>query len=207
MKRNETVTNIINNKNELNKLNDMLDKLNYYISINNDEEKAEEYAEYKMQLMDLIENNKNLLNENKEEVKIYLSKIAYVIQKLANEIEMNKQLKKEADKRIKSLENSINFLKFNMIDTGRIIGLFENYESVRLGSFNARINSAASLHIKDRYLIKDEYKKETVTITIDNKKIKEALENGQAVEGAELVHNLVITGGKIKNEEADNEEN
>lgn len=203
MNRNETVTNIINNKNELNKLNDMLDRLNYYISINNDEEKAEEYAEYKMQLMDLIENNKNLLNENKEEVKIYLSKIAYVIQKLANEIEMNKQLKKEADKRIKSLENSINFLKFNMIDTGRIIGLFENYESVRLGSFNARINSAPSLHIKDRYLIEDEYKKETVTITIDNKKIKEVLENGQTVEGAELIHNLVITGGKIKNEEAE----
>ena len=197
----------IKDKHKLKELEDMLNKLNYFISATEDIEKLEEYNEYKAELTEKINSMKDDLKEDSEEVKKYLSKLAYIVQRLNNEIEMNREIKKEADKRIKNIEKSISFLKSNIIETGKIINLFNDYESVRLGAFNVRVNSTASLNITDKYLIKDEYKREKITLEIDSKKIKEALENGKKIEGAELVHNLVISGGKVKNEEAEDEDN
>lgn len=197
----------IKDKHKLKELEDMLNKLNYFISATEDIEKLEEYNEYKAELTEKINSMKDDLKEDSEEVKKYLSKLAYIVQRLNNEIEMNREIKKEADKRIKNIEKSISFLKSNIIETGKIINLFNDYESVRLGAFNVRVNSTASLNITNKYLIKDEYKREKITLEIDSKKIKEALENGKKIEGAELVHNLVISGGKVKNEEAEDEDN
>ena len=204
---NKIIENTIKDKHKLKELEDMLNKLNYFISATEDIEKLEEYNEYKAELTEKINSMKDDLKEDSEEVKKYLSKLSYIVQRLNNEIEMNREIKKEADKRIKNIEKSISFLKSNIIETGKIINLFNDYESVRLGAFNVRVNSTASLNITDKYLIKDEYKRETITLEIDSKKIKEALENGKKIEGAELVHNLVISGGKVKNEEAEDEDN
>lgn len=202
MSNNELIGKTIENKNSLKEAKELLNKLNYFISnFADDADKSEEYNEYKAQLTEKIKELSVSLKDNETEVKEYLSKIAYTIQKLNNEIEMNKQIKREADKRIKALENSISYLKNTIIDTGKIINLFNDYSSQRLGAFNVRVNSTATVNILDKYLIKDEYKKETITFEIDKKKIKEALENGEKVEGAELVHNLIILGGKVKNEE------
>lgn len=201
----EVIENTISSKHKIKELEDMLEKLNYFISIQDDVEKLEEYNELKAELIEKINSMREGLKEESEEVKKYLSKLAYTIQKLNNEIEMNKQIKREADRRIKNIEKSISFLKQNIIDTGKIINLFNDYSSVRLGAFNVRVNSTATLNITDKNLIKDEYQKETIILEIDRKKIKEALENGKKVEGAELVHNLIILGGKVKNEEVENE--
>lgn len=201
----EAIGNAIKNKHKIEELEDMLEKLNYFVSIQDDIDKLEEYNELKAQLIEKINNMREELKEESEEVKKYLSKLAYTIQKLNNEIEMNKQIKREADRRIKNIEKSISFLKQNIIDTGKIINLFNDYSSVRLGAFNVRVNSTATLNITDKNLIKDEYQKEIIILEIDRKKIKEDLENGQKVEGAELVHNLIILGGKVKNEEEENE--
>ncbi|WP_300753253.1 siphovirus Gp157 family protein [uncultured Brachyspira sp.] len=201
----EVIENTISSKHKIKELEDMLEKLNYFISVQDDVEKLEEYNEYKALLAEKIKELSANLKENEAEVKEYLSKLAYTVQRLNNEIEMNREIKREADKRIKNIEKSINFLKSNIIETGKIINLFNDYSSQRLGAFNVRVNSTATVNITDKNLIKDEYQKEIVILEIDRKKIKEALENGKKVEGAELVHNLVILGGKVKNEEVENE--
>ena len=203
----EVIENAISSKHKIKELESMLEKLNYFISVQDDVEKLAEYNELKLELIEKINSMREELKGNEAEVKEYLSKLAYIVQRLNNEIEMNRKIKREADRRIKNIEKSISFLKQNIIDTGKIINLFNDYESVRLGAFNVRVNSTATLNITDKYLIKDEYQKETVILEIDRKKIKEDLENGKKVEGAELVHNLIILGGKVKNEEEENEAN
>ena len=52
-----------------------------------------------------------------------------------------------------------------------------------------------SVRIIDEELIPKEYKNEKVTITVDKKKIKDAIQNGGIVDGAELTcwHTLLIT--------------
>lgn len=201
----EVIENAISSKHKIKELESMLEKLNYFISVQDDVEKLAEYNELKLELIEKINSMREELKGNEAEVKEYLSKLAYIVQRLNNEIEMNREIKREADRRIKNIEKSISFLKQNIIDTGKIINLFNDYESVRLGAFNLRVNRTATLNITDKYLIKDEYQKETVILEIDRKKIKEDLENGKKVEGAELVHNLIILGGKVKNEEEENE--
>lgn len=191
----------LKNKIELEKLIDMLNKLDYFIERTADDDKLKEYTEYRIQLEVKIKELKDTFKINIEDTKIFMSRLAYSIQKNNNEIEMNKQIKKEADKRIKSLENNIEYKKQYLIEIGKMIGLFDDYDTVKLGAFNVRINSQATLNILDKNKINDDYKKETLTIEIDNKKIKEALENGIKVEGAELKHNLIIRGGKVKEAE------
>lgn len=191
----------LKNKIELEKLIDMLNKLDYFIERTDDEGKLKEYTEYRIQLEVKIKELKDTFKVNKDDTMLFMARLAYSIQKNNNEIEMNKQIKKEADKRIKSLENNIEYKKQYLIEIGKMIGLFDDYTSVRLGAFNVRINSQATLNILDKNKINDDYKKETLTIEIDNKKIKEALENGIKVEGAELKHNLIISGGKVKEAE------
>jgi len=52
-----------------------------------------------------------------------------------------------------------------------------------------------SVKIIDEELIPKEYKSEKVTVTVDKRKIKDAIQNGWIVDGAELEcsHSLVIT--------------
>lgn len=52
-----------------------------------------------------------------------------------------------------------------------------------------------SVKIIDEELIPAEYKNEKVTVTVDKKKIKDAIQNGWIVDGAELTrwHTLLIT--------------
>lgn len=201
------MSNIVNdtlkNKIELEKLLDMLKKLDYFIERTEDDDKLKEYTELRLQLEIKIKELKDTFKDNIEDTKIFMSKLTYGIQKNNNEIEMNEQIKKEADKRIKSLKNNIEYKKQYLIEIGKMIGLFDDYDTVKLGAFSVRINKQPSLNIIDENIIKDDYKKEKLSIEIDKKKIKEALENGIQVEGAELKHNLIITGGKVKGGEND----
>lgn len=52
-----------------------------------------------------------------------------------------------------------------------------------------------SVRIIDEELIPKEYKNEKITVTVDKKKIKDAIQNGGIVDGAELMcwHTLLIT--------------
>lgn len=195
------VDDTLKNKIELEALFNMLNKLDFFIERTDDDDKLKEYTEYRIQLETMIKEFEYTFKVNIEETKKYMSRLAYSIQNNNNEIEMNKQIKREADKRIKSLENNIEYKKQYLIEIGKMIGLFYDYDTVKLGAFNVRINSQATLNIIDKNKINDDYKKENLTIEIDNKKIKEALENGIKVEGAELKHNLIISGGKVKEAE------
>ena len=95
---NKIIENTIKDKHKLKELEDMLNKLNYFISATEDIEKLEEYNEYKAELTEKINSMKDDLKEDSEEVKKYLSKLSYIVQRLNNEIEMNREIKKEADK-------------------------------------------------------------------------------------------------------------
>lgn len=204
MDKKNIVNDTLGNKIELEKLIDMLNKLDYFIERTEDEDKLKEYTEYRLQLEVKIKELKGVFKLNIEDTKRFMSKIAYSIQRDVNEIAMNKQIKKEREKTIKSLENNIENKKQYLIEIGKMIGLFEDYDTVKLGAFSVRVNKQASLNIVDENIIKDDYKTEKLTIEIDKKKIKEALENGIKVEGAELKHNLIITGGKVKGGENEN---
>lgn len=95
---------------------------------------------------------------------------------------------KEEEKRIverrKTLENKLErykeYVKNNMEDMG-----LQKIETP-LGILSV-CKVPASLEVYDEKLIPDEYKKEKVTISIDKNAIKEALKNGQEVQGVKLV--------------------
>lgn len=95
---------------------------------------------------------------------------------------------KEEEKRIaerrKALENKLEkykeYVKNNMEDMG-----LQKIETP-LGVLSV-CKVPASLEVYDENLIPNEYKKEKVTISIDKNAIKEALKNGQEVQGVKLV--------------------
>lgn len=97
---------------------------------------------------------------------------------------------KEEEKRIaerrKALENKLEkykeYVKNNMEDMG-----LQKIETP-LGVLSV-CKVSASLEVYDENLIPNEYKKEKVTISIDKNAIKEALKNGQDIQGVKLVDN------------------
>lgn len=97
---------------------------------------------------------------------------------------------KEEEKRIaerrKALENKLEkykeYVKNNMEDMG-----LQKIETP-LGVLSV-CKVPAILEVYDENLIPNEYKKEKVTISIDKNAIKEALKNGQDIQGVKLIDN------------------
>lgn len=85
-------------------------------------------------------------------------------------------------------ENAKNFVLEWMLNNNLKVLEFSNQR------FTVKTNPP-SVKILDEELIPAEYKNEKVTVTVDKKKIKDAIQNGWIVEWAELEywHSLVIT--------------
>ncbi len=131
--------------------------------------------------------------EPSEDIKHYLSgisdefdqkveNITYVIKNNEAEIEaLKKEEKRLADKR-RALENKNEYLKDYTFENMKVLGK----DKVKAGTFDLRIQkNPKSVNIINADLISDDYLR--IKKELDKTKIKEALEDGLEVEGAELI--------------------
>jgi len=100
---------------------------------------------------------------------------------------LNKRIDDEI-KRLQALKKSnanlISRLKERLLDAVKLYGNFE----VGLTTFGTRKSS--SVQVEDVNSLPKEYKVVKVTEQADKKAIKEALKNGETIEGCEIVENL-----------------
>lgn len=152
-----------------------------------------------LQIADVLESNggeltpeiEELLNANTEALQLKASNIAFVVRKMAleedninSEIERLKAMLKS---KTNSKERLRGYLKSNMEQ----IGVTE----IRCDLITIRLqNSKSSIEILDKGLIPKKFLNRKIDYTPDKNAIKEALESGAKVKGAELKENksLVI---------------
>lgn len=107
----------------------------------------------------------------------YLRNQELTTEAIKTEIERLTNIKKTIETRV---ENFKEYVKLNMQDLG-----LEKIQT-ELGTMSISKNPA-SIEIYDETLIDDEFKKEKITVSIDKTAIKNAIKNGQNVQGARLV--------------------
>ena len=131
--------------------------------------------------------------EPSEDIKHYLSgindefdqkveNITYVIKNNEAEIEaLKKEEKRLADKR-RALENKNKYLKDYTFENMKVLGK----DNVKAGTFDLRIQkNPKSVNILNADLISNDYLR--IKKELDKAKIKKALEDGLAIDGAELI--------------------
>lgn len=128
------------------------------------------------------EDIKHYLNGISDEFDQKVENITYVIKNNEAEIDaLNKEEKRLANKR-RALENKNNYLKDYTFENMKVLGK----DKVKAGTFDLRIQrNPKSVNILNPDLINENYLR--IKKELDKAKIKEALEEGLEVEGAELV--------------------
>ena len=128
----------------------------------------------------------NALNEVEGELTDKLNNITYIVRKLEGEMATIKAEKERLDKREKTTKKTVENLKSYMFNAMK----FTDTKKLSNGLNTWTIaKSPKSVLITDEKAIREEFKTEKVTIAVDKKKIKEAIENGEIIDGAELIQN------------------
>ena len=92
------------------------------------------------------------------------------------------------EKRRKTVQNSIKRLQNNLVLYFSMIGK----DKADAGIFKMAVRKSKAVNILDLNIIPDEFKRQKVTVEADKKAIKEALEAGETVAGAEIQINKSI---------------
>lgn len=111
--------------------------------------------------------------------------IALMIKRLENNIDSCRKEEERLKKMRKSLENKIAYLKNYIINNMQAVG------KKKIETLQAKVVLAKSkaVNLIDMDLLDNKFKVEEITVKADKKAIKEAIESGEKVEGAELVEN------------------
>ena len=115
-----------------------------------------------------------------------LQNITGLVRRLEGEVNTIKAEKERLDKREKATKKTIEHLKEFMFCAMNVAGTKKLNNGLNTWSI---AKSPKSVKVLDESIIANEFKVEKVTISVDKKKLKEALENGEIIEGAELVQN------------------
>ena len=157
--------------------------------------------EFNKALKSLYEETK----DNKEELKEIVGKLCYIIKLKEKEKEYNKELIDTIQNKNKSIEKTVINLKDNISNVMSIARFVEDNKvkqekSVVCGAY--RISTATDkVEIIDSALITDDYKIEKVSKARDDKKIKDALVNGEKLSFARLVKDISIKDISRKTQE------
>lgn len=126
------------------------------------------------------------LNEIEGELIEKLTNITNLIKKLDGELLIIKNEKERLDKREKTTKKTIENLKDYIFNSMKYV----NSKKLSNGLNTWTIAKCPKfVKIIDESVIDSSYKIEKLTISIDKRKIKEDIENGQVVQGAELIQN------------------
>ena len=128
----------------------------------------------------------NALNEVEGELTDKLNNITYIVRKLEGEMATIKAEKERLDKREKTTKKTVENLKSYMFNAMKFTDTKKLSNGLNTWSI---AKSPKSVKILDEQLIREEFKVEKVTVSVDKKKLKEALENGELIDGAEIVQN------------------
>lgn len=125
------------------------------------------------------------LNLNKEQK---CENIIRMIKNMDSDVNAISEEIKRLQAKKKTLENKVTglkgYLKSNLELEGR-----KNYKA---GLFTITLrNNAASINVLDESLIADNFKK--ISYTVDKTAIKEAIKNGEIIEGVEMVQTTSLT--------------
>lgn len=88
-------------------------------------------------------------------------------------------------KRQKSAENLIERLKASLVNAMEV----SDQPKLKAGSFSLSVRRTESVNVTDIEALPSKYKREVVEVKADKNLIKEAIKNGEMVDGAELVEN------------------
>lgn len=128
----------------------------------------------------------NALNEVEGELTDKLNNITYIVRKLEGEMATINVEKERLDKREKATKKTVENLKSYMFNAMKFTDTKKLSNGLNTWSI---AKSPKSVKILDEQLIREEFKVEKVTVSVDKKKLKEALENGELIDGAEIVQN------------------
>ncbi len=111
--------------------------------------------------------------------------IALMIKRLESNINDCKKEEDRIKNMRKSMEKKIEYLKDYIINNMQAVGK----KKVETISAKVCLTKSEAVNLLDEEKIDNKFKVEETTIKIDKKAIKEAIKNGEQVEGAELVEN------------------
>lgn len=135
-----------------------------------------------LESLEETEDIKEVLDSISDEQDVKIENIVYVVKNLEAEIKAYREEEKRLAEKRKSKERKAKFLLDYIFSNMKAIGK----DKVKAGTYDLRIQkNPKSVRIYDEEQLFDEYfkyKKE-----VDKKKIKEAIENGIEVAGAEIV--------------------
>lgn len=114
-----------------------------------------------------------------------VSGIAQMIKRLENKSEFCKKEEERLYKNRKSFDKKIDWLKQYIIDNMRIAGK----NKVETLQAKLSLTKSKSVNLLEMDKLDDRFKVVETNVKADKKAIKEAIENGEIVEGAELVEN------------------
>lgn len=124
----------------------------------------------------------------KKETEEFAKKKFFVINKINGEIDSIKNYIKELQGTVKRKENALEFQK--SICRGAVLET-EN-EKIETVAGRMTLRKSSQVIITDENIIHEDYKEIKEVVTISKKQIKEAIENGRAVDGAIIQTNKSI---------------
>jgi hypothetical protein len=143
--------------------------------------KARELA-FALETGELTPELENELLINQHDLTVKATNYAYVIRTFDFELDAIDQEIKRLQAMKKAKENAIDRMKESVLNAMNIYGI----EKVSTPTLSISIRKSESINIVNEDQVSDAFKKEKVTISIDNVAIKNAIKAGQYVAGATL---------------------
>lgn len=151
-----------------------------------------------LEIEDLLNSEEEIPKENLIELQEIIKKnleneatnIAYYIKNKELLIEARKAEEKRLKKSRQKMEQRLE--KFKEYVTSNLIQLGEKKIETSIGNISIRKSSSVVVNI-DPAELQDEYKKTKFVVEADKRAIKEAINSGKKVEGAEIVDNFKLS--------------
>lgn len=140
-----------------------------------------------LKVLELIENGEEGLEDTLESIndtiEVKAENYAKIIRNLEGNVNMLKAEVERLNSRKKSIEGNVDRLKENlkmaMIVTGK--------EKIKTGLFNITVaNNPVTVNVIDEKLIPEKYFKVEIIRKLDKLSLKDAIKNGEEIQGAEL---------------------
>ena len=140
-----------------------------------------------LKVLELIENGEEGLEDTLESIndtiEVKAENYAKIIRNLEGNVNMLKAEVERLNSRKKSIEGNVDRLKENlkmaMIVTGK--------EKIKTGLFNITVaNNPVAVNVIDEKLIPEKYFKVEIIRKLDKLSLRDAIKNGEEIQGAEL---------------------